>query len=102
VEIAKGEDRPALMIVGSLDEGYPENALIFEHLGTPEKTMITFMNRDHASMVSPSFPELQARIALFMVAFFGYTLQGREDYAEYFSEPFVAQYNDLAWGVFEK
>ena len=93
------EDRPALMIVGSLDELYPENALIFEHLGTPEKTMITFIGRDHFVI---DFPDKVARIAHFMVAFFGYYLQGREDYAEYFSETFVAQYNDLAWGVFEK
>jgi hypothetical protein len=94
------EDRPALMIIGSSDEMVPENALIFEHLGTPEKAMITFIGRDHGGMVSSSFPELQARIAHFMVAFFGYYLQGREDYAEYFSEDFVAQYNDLAWGVY--
>ena len=34
-----------------------------------------------------------------VVAFFGYHLQGRDDYAEYFSEEFVAQHDDLAWGV---
>jgi len=33
-------------------------------------------------------------------AFFGYYLQGRDDYAEYFSEDFVAQHDELAWGVY--
>jgi predicted dienelactone hydrolase len=93
------EDRPALMIVGSSDVLYRENVLIFEHLGTPEKTMITFINREHMMIFNA---ETQARMAHFMVAFFGYHLQGREDYAKYFSENFVAQYNDLAWGVYEK
>jgi predicted dienelactone hydrolase len=93
------EDRPALMIAGSGDWLYPENALIFEYLGTPEKTMVTFIGRDHGMI---TFPDVDARMAHFMVAFFGYHLQGHEDYAEYFSEDFVAQYNDLAWGVYEK
>jgi predicted dienelactone hydrolase len=93
------EDRPALMIAGSWDELYAENALIFEHLGTPEKTLVSFIDRDHDMI---SFPDSDARMAHFVVAFFGYYLQGHEDYAEYFSETFVAQYNDLAWGVYEK
>jgi len=29
-----------------------------------------------------------------------YLLQGREDYVDYFSEDFVAQSDDLAWGVY--
>ena len=39
------------------------------------------------------------RIKHFMVAFFGYHLQGREDYQQYFSEDFVSQFDDLAWGM---
>jgi predicted dienelactone hydrolase len=93
------EDRPALMMTGSWDDLYRENVLIFEHLGTPDKTMITFINRDHGMI---SIPEVEPRMAHFMVAFFGYHLQGREDYAEYFSEDFVAQFDDLAWGVYQE
>ena len=37
----------------------------------------------------------------FLTAFFGYYLQEWEDFAEYFSEDYVAQYDDLAWGVYE-
>jgi hypothetical protein len=50
-----------------------------------------------------SFPDHRiARIAHFATAFFGYHLQGREDFAEYFSEDFIAQFDDLFWGVYEK
>jgi hypothetical protein len=40
------------------------------------------------------------RTAHFAAAFFGYHLQGREDLVYYFSEDFVAQYDDLVWGVY--
>jgi hypothetical protein len=36
-------DRPTLMIDGTEDELYAENALIYEHLGTPDKRFITFL-----------------------------------------------------------
>ena len=93
----RAEDRPAMMLVGSLDKLYAEDALIFDHLGTPDKTMITFVGKDHWTIDDPL---IQARMAHFMVAFFGYHLQEREDYSEYFSEAFVAQHSDLAWGVY--
>jgi predicted dienelactone hydrolase len=91
-------DRPALMIVATRDELYPENVLIFDHLGTPDKALISFVGPDHF-MVGEE--EMLARMAHFAAAFFGYHLQGREDMARYFSEDFVAQHDDLAWGVYE-
>jgi predicted dienelactone hydrolase len=90
-------DRPTLMLVATRDLLYPENALIYEHLGTPDKALISFIGEDH-SMVFDA--EMKARMAHFAVAFFGYHLQGREDLASYFSEDFVAQHDDLAWGVY--
>jgi predicted dienelactone hydrolase len=91
-------DRPVLMIVGTEDELYNENALIFEHLGTTDKTFISFVERGHGDMVNLPFRE---HMAHFATAFFGYHLQGREDYAAYFSQEFVGQHDDLAWGVYE-
>jgi len=90
-------DRPVLMIVGTEDELYPENALVFEHLGTSEKALISFVGPDHMMVFNT---EMRARMAHFAVAFFGYHLQGRGDLAWYFSEEFVAQHDDLAWGVY--
>jgi len=89
-------DRPTLIIVATEDVLYPENALIFEHLGTPEKALISFVGPGHMMVYRV---EMVARMAHFAVAFFGYHLQGREDLASYFSEDFVAQHDDLAWGV---
>jgi len=89
-------DKPSLIIVAAEDTLYPENALIFEHLGTPDKAMIRFMGKDHMMIFER---EMVARMAHFAVAFFGYHLQGREDYAFYFSEKFVEGHDDLGWGT---
>jgi predicted dienelactone hydrolase len=89
-------DRPALIIAGTRDELYPENALIFDHLGTPDKALISFIGRGHMMIYTS---EMVARMAHFAVAFFGYHLQGRDELAWYFSQDFVAQHDDLAWGV---
>ena len=91
-------DRPVLMIVATEDELYNENALIYEHLGTSDRTLISFVGQTHGDMLNIPYPE---RMAHFAVAFFGYHLQGREDYAAYFSQEFVEQHDELAWGVYE-
>jgi predicted dienelactone hydrolase len=92
---------PVLIIQATEDNPYQmtESAFIFEHLGTPEKFMISFIGHDHM-MVTESEPA--KRMKHFAVAFFGYYLQGHEDYADYFSENFVSRVNDLAWGVYKK
>jgi len=90
-------DRPVLIIVATEDELYPENALIYEHLGTPDKALISFIGLSHMMVYDNSKVPL---IAQFAVAFFGYHLQGHADLAWYFSEDFVAQQQDLAWGVY--
>jgi predicted dienelactone hydrolase len=91
-------DRPTLLIVATQDELYAENALIYGLLGTPDKALISFVGPDHMMVYNP---EMVARMAHFAAAFFGYHLQGREDLAYYFSQDFVTQYDDLAWGVYK-
>lgn len=92
-------DRPALIIVGTQDALYQENVLIYEHLGTPDKSLISFIGPGHMMIYEK---EMVARMAHFAVAFFTYHLQGREDLGRYFSEEYVVQFDDLAWGVYEK
>jgi len=46
-------------------------------------------------------PKMVARMAHFAAAFFGTHLQGRPELAEFYSQDFVAQHDDLAWGVVE-
>jgi predicted dienelactone hydrolase len=89
-------DRPALMLAATDDALYPENALIFEHLGAPEKTFISFLGHDHMMVMETS---MARRMGHFAVAFFGYHLQGNKDLQRYYSREWVAQYEDLVWGT---
>ena len=45
--------------------------------------------------------EPMAKLRHFATAFFGYYLQGRDDYARYFSQDFVSKFDDLAWGIYK-
>jgi hypothetical protein len=90
-------DRPTLILVATQDELYAENALIYEHLGTADKALISFVGPNHMMILEY---DMVARMAHFAAAFFDYHLQGREDLAYCFSEEFVAQHDDLAWGVY--
>lgn len=93
-------DRPILYFGASEDQGnyYDlEAAPLFERTGTLQKTLITFVGRDHYMFMN--YLDMM-RMQHFMVAFFGHVLQGREDFAQYYSEEFVEQRSDLAWGVY--
>jgi predicted dienelactone hydrolase len=92
-------NRPMMIIGGTADviNFYDlEAAYIFNHLGTPDRVMISFVGQDHMMIWDP---QQKDRMAHFAVAFLGYHLQGRAEYARYFSEEFLSQYPDLAWGV---
>jgi predicted dienelactone hydrolase len=92
---------PSLIIAGTADDlvSYEmASCYIYEHLVNSDRVLISFIGRGHM-MVEDE--EVISRIDHFAVAFFGYYLQGREDLARYFLEDFVAQQDDLAWGVYE-
>ena len=94
-------DRPTLIIAATddVDCDYNHEAVyIFEHIGTADKRLISFVGQDHYMVGDP---QMVSRMAHFAVAFFGYHLQGRDDYAAYFSQEFVDQHDDLAWGAYE-
>jgi predicted dienelactone hydrolase len=93
-------DRPMFMIAATEDEYVPyqiETTNIFKYVGAPELYMVSFIGETH-EMPFHTGPANGMRH--FATAFFGYYLQGREDYLEYFSEDFVAQFDDLAWGLY--
>ena len=95
-------DRPIMILAGTndIDTDYrQEAAFIYEHIGTPDKTLISFIGWDHGMLFSND-PYLKMKH--FVTAFFGYHLQGREEYADYFSKKFVSRQDGLAWGVYEK
>jgi predicted dienelactone hydrolase len=95
-------DRPMLILVGTADTtcDYNREAVyIFEHLGTPDKTLISFIGETHYMLFSD---EPYLKMKHFVTAFFGYHLQGNAEYADYFSKRFVSKQEGLAWGVYEK
>jgi predicted dienelactone hydrolase len=93
-------NRPTL-IIGATNDNiniYDLEAVdIFEHLGTPDRMLISFIGEGHMMIYDAGPVE---RMEHFAAAFFGYYLQGRADYAGYFSEDYVAGHEDLAWGVY--
>jgi predicted dienelactone hydrolase len=94
-------DRPTLIIGATADDiniYSLEAAWTFEHLGDPARAMISFVGETHMMVYDT---EMVARMGHFAVAFFSYHLQGRDEFAQYFSEDFVAQHDDLAWGVYQ-
>ena len=90
-------NRPVLMIVASDDQLYAENVQIFDHLGTPNKGLISFIGLSHMMVFNP---QQVARMAHFAAAFFGYHLQGKAELAQYFSEDFVNRHTDIHWGAY--
>jgi predicted dienelactone hydrolase len=93
-------DRPVLMIAPTEDELIPyqvETRFIFENLGSQQKSLISFIGRGHMMVVDV---EQIARMKHFATAYFGYYLQGRQDYQELFSEEYISQFKDLAWGLY--
>lgn len=91
-------DRPVFIINAEQEEFYlDEAAYIFEHLGSKDKYLVTFLERAHMMIYdAPSVTQMMH----FANAFFGYYLQGREDYAQFYSKEFVDQHDDLAWGIY--
>jgi len=94
-------DRPMLIIAPADDEYTPyniETAYIFEHVGSPDRFMISFVGRGHMMVLDP---DVALRLHHFATAFFSTYLQGKSEYRDYFSEEFVSQFEDLAWGVYQ-
>jgi predicted dienelactone hydrolase len=94
-------DRPMFIIAPTADEFIPyqiETAYVFEHVGSPERFLVSFVGRGHMMVIEL---EHMKRINHFATAFFGTYLLNKSEYREYFSEEFVTQFDDLAWGVYQ-
>lgn len=94
-------DKAVLMIQAGLDSPYQpaEGKFIIEHLGSPEKSMVTFLGQEHLMI----YDSIQAkRMAQFAIAFFGVHLQGKQELAQYYSEAYLDGFEDLAWGFYNK
>ena len=91
-----------MLIIAPADDEYTpyniETAYIFEHVGSPDRFMISFVGRGHMMVLDP---DVALRLHHFATAFFSTYLQGKSEYRDYFSEEFVSQFEDLAWGVYQ-
>jgi predicted dienelactone hydrolase len=98
---------PALFIAARNDQfnDYdPATTSLFEHY--PNDELITFVGADHLMIYEPDAVQQMRRFA---VAFFGYHLTGRSEFAQYLTEEFVEQvapslgatdsFETLVWGI---
>jgi predicted dienelactone hydrolase len=89
---------PTLVMQGTADSGnadYEDEAIyLVSHLQSDDAIFISLINAGH------SFPSVSRQVAPYLVAFFGYHLQGNEDYAEYLTEDYVNSVDGLAWGAY--
>jgi len=93
-------DRPVLIIGATADtiNLYDQEAcFIYDNLGAQDKGMISFVDQVHGMIEDP---DMLARMKHFAVAFFGYHLQGKTEYLEFFSRQYVLRHDGLAWGVY--
>lgn len=88
--------KPMLVLAATKDELYGENVLIFKHLGSPQKSFVSIVGKDHMMIFETKYEKI---IAHFAAAFFGYHLQGKSELGWYFSQDFLESYEDVAWGV---
>lgn len=92
-------DRPVFLVSAEKDDLniYDlEAAVLYDQIGFSEKYMVTILGKGHMMIYDPHVVD---QMRHFANAFFGYYLQGRDDYLDYFSEDFISQYDGLAWGV---
>lgn len=92
-------DRPILIISAAEDELLiydSETVFMYENIGAVEKTLISFVGKGHM-MIYDEIPVAQMKH--FATAFFGKYLQGKEDYAQYFSREYIQNFPEFKYGV---
>ncbi len=89
---------PTLIVGLERDEKctYERDALyMYEHLGSADRSLLTVFKQGHDNAVLNRDPQKIFRH--FAVAFFGYHLQGKTEYAQYLTAEFVKGFDNLAW-----
>jgi len=95
--------KPVFIVAGTADEynPYPVNIVpAFEHMSAADHYLLTLVGEDHYFPISPA---IQSVLAHFAVAYFGYYLQGKQDYASYLSADYINSltgYDNLVWGAY--
>ncbi len=98
---------PTLLIAGANDMFSPyERDAVFvnNHLGSTDRYLLSLVHSNH---FFPDDPGLRPVLLHFSAAFFGYKLQGKQDYAQYLTAKYVDSLKSqmklgLAWGPYQK
>ncbi len=93
---------PMLLMAGTADGLAPyewDGVFVYEHWGSSERYLLSFIGADHLFGYT-STSGYKSVVLHFATAFFGYYLQGREDYAQYLTEDYVNSIEGLAWGPY--
>jgi predicted dienelactone hydrolase len=101
---------PSFIVAGTADAAcpYDRNAAdAYAHLGSPDRYLLSVINGAHLLVGEHGDGVYAPIFAQFTVSFFGYYLQGHEDYAQYLTAKYVdsveAQLKlGLVWGPYTK
>jgi predicted dienelactone hydrolase len=93
---------PTLIMAGTDDGIVPysrEIVPLYNHFGAKDHYLLTLVGYTHSTYLEPNWGGYYRQFA---TAFFGYYLQGRQDYAGYLTSAYIGGFSDLAWGVYQK
>ena len=91
---------PIFLINGTEDLVCPyerDTVFMFEHLGSEYAYLLSLIDQGHGVVLDPDYA---IYLNHFSTAFFGYFLQGKEEYAGYLTTEYVEQFEELAWGIY--
>ena len=95
--------KPVFIIAGTADQYEPyqtNNVDAYEHLGSKDRYLLSVVGANH---FFPLNLKVQRAMTHFAVAYFGYYLQGKQEYATYLTEDYVKSlsgYDNLVWGIY--
>ncbi len=94
---------PIFMMIGTKDQYNPYQNVVetYSQIGSKDRYLLTVVGGNHEFALAP---RLQRVINHFAVAYFGYYLQGKADYAQYLTADYVkslTDYDNLVWGVYD-
>lgn len=80
---------------------YDDVVFAYDYLGSQDKYLLSLLKAGHI-WADQSAITFRPEITHFATAFFAYYLQSQENYSQYLSSEYVEQFEDLAWGVYQK
>ncbi|MCC7451288.1 MAG: hypothetical protein IT324_28015 [Anaerolineae bacterium] len=100
---------PTFIVAGTADPYCPyerEATFAYAHLGSKDRYLLTLVDAEHEFPIDLR-PETEHTLAHFATAFFGYYLQGKQDYAQYLTAKYVDSLEAqvklrLVWGPYQQ